>query len=174
MSDKLPDNFTRIGREESFRFACHPGIACFTECCRELDLALTPYDVLRLRKRLSMDSAAFMERYVIIEQNPDLILPQCYLTMVDDGSASCVFVSRPGVRFTRIGRAPAAPILWGVGQRFPLTARYRKPLFWSEKSIAGVLRNPRFTTPTNISATRGFTTTTVLMMRCWPSGSIQP
>ena len=120
MSDKLPDNFTRIGREESFRFACHPGIACFTECCRELDLALTPYDVLRLRKRLSMDSAAFMERYVIIEQNPDLILPQCYLTMVDDGWASCVFVSPAGC--TVYPDRPSACRAYPVGRGAALSA----------------------------------------------------
>ena len=120
MSDKLPDNFTRIGREESFRFSCHPGIACFTECCRELDLALTPYDVLRLRKRLSMDSAAFMERYVIIEQNPDLILPQCYLTMVDDGWASCVFVSPAGC--TVYPDRPSACRAYPVGRGAALSA----------------------------------------------------
>ena len=34
--------------DRPFTFACHPGVPCFTECCRELDLALTPYDVLRL------------------------------------------------------------------------------------------------------------------------------
>ena len=35
-----------------FSFACHPDVPCFTKCCSDLDLALTPYDVLRLKNRL--------------------------------------------------------------------------------------------------------------------------
>ena len=37
-----------------FRFACHPGVVCFTECCRDLKLLLTPYDVIRLKNRLGL------------------------------------------------------------------------------------------------------------------------
>ena len=96
MTDQLPEHFHRIERSEAFTFSCHPGISCFTECCRELDLALTPYDVVRLKNRLDMHSGRFLEQYVIIEWDESTIFPQCYLTMVDDGRASCVFVSTAG------------------------------------------------------------------------------
>ena len=96
MSEHLPENFQPVQSQEKFSFACHPGVPCFTECCRELDLALTPYDVLRLKNRLQMHSGSFLEKYVIIEWEEGQLFPTCYLTMVDDGRASCVFVEKSG------------------------------------------------------------------------------
>ena len=93
---QLPKNVTRITAEESFSFACHPGVKCFTDCCRQLELALTPYDILRLKRETNLDSSSFLEQYVIQEQEADDVFPRFYLTMVDDGQASCVFVSEKG------------------------------------------------------------------------------
>ncbi len=93
---QLPNNVTRIDQGETFSFGCHPTVACFTDCCRQLELALTPYDVLRLKKACGLDSEEFLDRYVIMEQEQDEDLPRFYLTMVDDGQASCVFVARSG------------------------------------------------------------------------------
>lgn len=93
---KLPDHIDKIDPGEPFSFLCHQKIACFTHCCRELELVLTPYDVLRLRQATGLSSAELLERYIIAEQTPEDIFPRFYLTMVDDGKASCVFVSREG------------------------------------------------------------------------------
>ena len=79
------EQFQPIVAEQELTFACHPGVSCFTECCRELDLALTPYDVLRLKRHLQLKSGQFLERYVIIEWEDGQLFPTYYLTMVDDG-----------------------------------------------------------------------------------------
>jgi Fe-S-cluster containining protein len=92
----LPKNVRRINNEEKFTFACHPAVPCFTECCRKLELALTPYDVLRLKKACGLHSEEFLDRYVIIEQEEYETFPRFYLTMVDDGRESCVFVAKAG------------------------------------------------------------------------------
>lgn len=92
----LPKNVTRIEDDELFTFSCHPEVDCFTNCCRQLELALTPYDVLRLKQETKLDSTAFLDRYVIREQEPVDAFPRFYLTMVDDGKASCVFVAKSG------------------------------------------------------------------------------
>ena len=92
----LPRNVQRLEKEERFRFSCHPSVACFTDCCRQLELALTPYDVLRLKKGCGLHSQEFLDRYVIIEQDDHETFPRLYLTMVDDGRASCVFVGESG------------------------------------------------------------------------------
>ncbi|MBA3006184.1 MAG: YkgJ family cysteine cluster protein [Proteobacteria bacterium] len=92
----LPRNVTRIEKEETFHFSCHPSIGCFTDCCRQLELALTPYDILRLKKGCGLHSEEFLDRYVIMEQEDHETFPRFYLTMVDDGRASCVFVSDVG------------------------------------------------------------------------------
>lgn len=108
----LPKNIERIGSDQQFNFACHNKVRCFTDCCSHLDLALTPYDVLRLKNNLNMSSAEFLEKYVIIEQQQEDVFPQLYLTMVDDGKASCVFVTSEGcsVYTDRPGACRAYPL----------------------------------------------------------------
>ncbi|MGI6656599.1 MAG: YkgJ family cysteine cluster protein [Desulfobulbus sp.] len=96
MNTDLPEYFQPTTADSPLRFACHAGVPCFTECCRELDLALTPYDVLRLKRRLGISSTRFLEDYVIIELISGQVFPLCYLTMVDDDRASCVFVAKQG------------------------------------------------------------------------------
>lgn len=93
---QLPRNVSRIRDDEPFSFSCHPGVDCFTNCCRQLELALTPYDILRLKQETGLHSSTFLDRYVIMEQEADDSFPRFYLTMVDDGRASCVFVSKQG------------------------------------------------------------------------------
>ncbi|MCF8055593.1 MAG: YkgJ family cysteine cluster protein [Desulfocapsa sp.] len=93
---RLPENVTRIEAGELFSFSCHPDVDCFTDCCRELELALSPYDVLRLKQETGLHSSTFLDRYVIQEQDTEDVFPRFYLTMVDDGKASCVFVSEKG------------------------------------------------------------------------------
>lgn len=92
----LPRHITKLGRSETFTFSCHKNVKCFTECCRMLELALTPYDVLRLRLATGLTSGQLLDEYIIIEQDPGEPFPRLYLTMVDDGRASCVFVSPQG------------------------------------------------------------------------------
>ncbi len=92
----LPQNVTKLKPEETFCFSCHPAISCFTECCRQLELALTPYDVLRLKKACGLSSEEFLDRYVIVEQEEHETFPRFYLTMVNDDRESCVFVSTSG------------------------------------------------------------------------------
>lgn len=118
MTVRLPEYFHPLDRGNSFCFACHPGVKCFNECCRELDLALTPYDVLRLKNALQMHSGRFLEQYVIVEWDERILFPQCYLTMVDDGRASCVFVTSEGCRVyaDRPGACRAYPVGRGVEQ----------------------------------------------------------
>lgn len=91
-----PQNICRINNDQSFFFTCHPGVKCFTECCRLLELALTPYDVLRLRKATGLSSSELLEKYIICEQEPGEAFPRFYLTMVDDGRGSCIFVGKDG------------------------------------------------------------------------------
>ncbi len=108
----LPQNVTRLEDGESFCFACHPAIACFTDCCRQLELPLTPYDILRLKKACALTSEEFLDRFVIIEHDGQEAFPRFYLSMVDDGRESCVFVAKAGctVYEDRPGACRAYPL----------------------------------------------------------------
>ena len=78
-----------------FTFACHPGVPCFNECCRKLNLVLTPYDVLRLKNRLGMTGKEFLDQYANIETGQNG-WPQPSLAMNHDDEAACPFVSGKG------------------------------------------------------------------------------
>jgi len=92
----LPKHIKRLTRSDTFTFSCHKDVKCFTECCRMLELALTPYDVLRLRHATGLTSGQLLDEYIIMEQDPGEPFPRFYLTMIDDGRASCVFVAPEG------------------------------------------------------------------------------
>jgi len=112
----FPDNVTRLCGRKRFSFGCHPKVGCFTECCRELELALTPYDVLRLCRELHMGSVEFLDRYVVVAQDEKGGFPVLYLGMIDDGRASCPFISAKGCRVYngRPGACRAYPVGRGV------------------------------------------------------------
>lgn len=92
----LSDHVRPLTDDERFRFRCHPGVGCFTECCRELELALHPYDVVRLARRLGITTALFLDRYALVEQGEGDLFPRVFLAMIDDGRASCPFVGAEG------------------------------------------------------------------------------
>ena len=83
---------------ESFSFACHPGVTCFTECCRDLNLGLTPYDLLRLRKALNLNSSELLDQYTIIKPNEHNGFPAVGLKMNEDERRTCPFVTLAGCR----------------------------------------------------------------------------
>jgi hypothetical protein len=117
----LPVSAQTLEKDTRFTFSCHSGLKCFTECCRLLDLALTPYDVLRLRRATGLSSTEFLERFVIIEHPEGEMFPRLYLTMIDDGRASCVFVTSDGctVYQDRPGACRAYPLGRGSMQNRP-------------------------------------------------------
>ncbi len=49
--------------DDVFEFSCYPGISCFNLCCFDVNLVLSPYDFLRLRKALGLSPQEFIDRY---------------------------------------------------------------------------------------------------------------
>ncbi len=80
----------------TFRFKCHRDIACFTRCCADLNLVLTPYDVLRLKNRLGLSSADFLERYTEPRVKQQDRFPLLRLKMNQDSERRCPFVAKEG------------------------------------------------------------------------------
>lgn len=81
-----------------FHFACHPGVPCFTECCRDLTLLLTPYDILRLKNHLGMSAEAFLEEYADVHPDENRPLPMVYLQMEGNEEKTCPFLTAEGCR----------------------------------------------------------------------------
>ena len=59
--DGLPG--IRLDNNDTFSFHCHSGVSCFNQCCRNLNLFLYPYDVLRLKHRLDISSDQFLDTF---------------------------------------------------------------------------------------------------------------
>jgi len=102
-------------KDRTFRFACRKDLPCFTRCCANLNLVLTPYDVLRLKNRLNLSSEVFLERYAASYVDEKYGVPVVKLKMNKDEMRRCPFVSpegcvvyedRPGAcRLYPLGRA---------------------------------------------------------------------
>ena len=87
---------TQLTLESEFRFRCHPGIPCFTKCCSNINILLTPFDIIRMKKRLGMSSEEFLDRFTHMELDEKSKQPLVRLKMIDDKEKKCPFVSAEG------------------------------------------------------------------------------
>jgi Fe-S-cluster containining protein len=85
----------RLKPDDSFTFRCGRDLDCFTHCCRDVSIVLTPYDVLRLKKALRMDSTEFVEKHTLPLFTPEQKFPMMILRM-DPQTKKCPFVSERG------------------------------------------------------------------------------
>ena len=56
-----------LNASDTFEFRCHPGVSCFNLCCRNLNLFLNPYDVIRLKQNLGISSSEFIPTSIEME-----------------------------------------------------------------------------------------------------------
>jgi len=85
----------RLGLDDRFTFHCGPELDCFTQCCRDVTIVLTPYDIIRLKRGLDMNSSDFLDRYTLSPNFPGQKFPLVILKM-DEGTKRCPFVSERG------------------------------------------------------------------------------
>ena len=78
--------------ETKFKFRCHKDVECFTRCCSNIDIMLTPYDVLRLKNRLDISSGEFLDQYTVMRIDEKSTHPYAYLRMTEGGDRSCPFL----------------------------------------------------------------------------------
>lgn len=81
---------------KTFRFACHPEVPCFTECCAKLRLVLTPYDIVRIKNRLGLSSDAFLDAYTDMIVEDSCRFPLVKLKMREDDGQACPFLEKKG------------------------------------------------------------------------------
>jgi Fe-S-cluster containining protein len=81
---------------DSFDFSCGRHLECFNRCCRDINLFLTPYDILRIRKRLTISSAEFLRTYTIPLFPPEIGHPVILMRMLPDEGKNCPFVGEDG------------------------------------------------------------------------------
>ncbi len=86
----------RLDMESTFCFSCEKDLACFTKCCRDASIMLTPYDIIRMKNRLGATSSEFLSFYTTIGQIENTELPIPVLKMLDTDEKPCPFLHDEG------------------------------------------------------------------------------
>jgi Fe-S-cluster containining protein len=86
----------RIKSGDRFDFRCHPEVSCFNLCCRNLNLFLYPYDVLRLKNNLGLTSDLFLDRHVDVVLREGQHFPEVLLKMASNEERTCPFLTASG------------------------------------------------------------------------------
>jgi Fe-S-cluster containining protein len=91
---KNQQNAPKLYTHSTFKFACRKGISCFNKCCGDLEIFLSPLDVVKLRNRLGITSGRFLSEYADIVIPDSTFLP--FIKLKLDESGRCRFVSDEG------------------------------------------------------------------------------
>ncbi|MCF8067580.1 MAG: YkgJ family cysteine cluster protein [Desulfobacterales bacterium] len=92
----MEEDIVQIMPDEPFIFACHSGVACFNECCRDLNQFITPYDMVRMRKSLGLSCEEFLSKYTSRHIGPESGLPVVTLKPNPADGLTCPFVTPEG------------------------------------------------------------------------------
>lgn len=92
----MPEDMVPVTLGTFMKFGCSPENECFNDCCRDLNQALTPYDVLRLRKNLGMKSQDFLKKYTSLHHGPESGLPVVEFKPNPETGHACPFVRPEG------------------------------------------------------------------------------
>jgi len=76
-------------------FSCHKGIKCWNACCSNIDISLTPYDILRLKRRLGLKSWEFLRQYTVPYEMEKDGIAGVKFRPVENGTA-CRFMTDEG------------------------------------------------------------------------------
>jgi uncharacterized protein len=107
----------KLGKDEKFDFACHAGLACFTKCCSDINIMLTPLDVLGLARHLGVSTSDFLQEHTLTPITKDLHLPVVLLRMNDDQEKHCPFLGEEGC--TVYDMRPWACRMYPLGMALP-------------------------------------------------------
>ncbi|ADH86168.1 YkgJ family cysteine cluster protein [Desulfurivibrio alkaliphilus] len=84
----------KLDLDSKLKFRCHPGVSCFTACCGNINIVLTPYDILRLRRALNLPASEFLLRFTTPVYLEKTDLPGVRINLDEEGR--CPFVTEQG------------------------------------------------------------------------------
>ena len=81
--------------DSEIQFHCHKNISCFNACCKNIDITLTPYDIVRLKRRFNMTSSQWVNQFTVPFPMDAHEMPGLKL-ITKPGSSACVFLREEG------------------------------------------------------------------------------
>jgi len=101
MTESLLENLpsplqpVKLSLDDTIQFRCHKDIACFNECCKRINILLTPYDILRLKSHLGLTSNEFLAQYTVPYEMDAHGIPGVKIKTADDNPV-CPFLRDEG------------------------------------------------------------------------------
>ncbi len=86
---------TMLGGDKVIQFRCHKDVGCWNACCSNIDITLTPYDIIRLKNRLGLSSGDFLKAYTVPFEMDQDGTPGVKFRAVEGGTA-CQFMRPEG------------------------------------------------------------------------------
>ncbi len=80
---------------KQIQFQCRKGISCWNACCSNIDISLTPYDIVRLKQRLDISSGELLQKYTVPYELEPGGIAGVKLRPVEKGTA-CQFMQPEG------------------------------------------------------------------------------
>ena len=94
--DTAPPPEKCLSPEDTFTFRCRPQLSCFNSCCSNKHLPLTPYDILRMKSALGLNSDLFLERYTRYRLDKESGFPVISINMKNGPEKGCPFLTKEG------------------------------------------------------------------------------
>ncbi len=86
-SDVMP---AVLDPNSEIKFSCHKGISCWNACCKNADITLTPYDMVRLKQATGKDSSEVLKEHTVPFTMDADGLPGIKLRTTNEGA--CLFM----------------------------------------------------------------------------------
>lgn len=122
-----------IDTEDKIQFLCHSGISCFNACCKDVNIFLTPYDIIRLKNALGISSQEFLDKYSISPFVKEQRIPVVLLKL-NKVDKTCFFAGKEGceVYFDR----PRACRMYPINENpHKITKESKKPFVLIEDNF---------------------------------------
>jgi hypothetical protein len=123
----IPQDASRLGPDDRFTFRCDPTVDCFGKCCHDVSIALTPYDVLRMKKARGTNSSDFLDRHTSVAYSTETNVPVVFLKM-DDETKQCSLLGAKGCEV--YAHRPWACRMYPLGMAEPADPRQSAQRFY--------------------------------------------
>lgn len=85
----------KLDLDSEIQFHCHKNISCFNACCKNIDITLTPHDIIRLKRSFNMTSSQWVNQFTVPFPMDAHEMPGLKL-ITKPGSSACVFLTEQG------------------------------------------------------------------------------
>ena len=97
MAPNKKETVSRMNPEQLINFNCFPGVPCFTQCCQDITIVLTPYDLLRIKNGMGISSGKFLDELTIIIPKKKRLIPLVMLKMLEEDKR-CPLLTQKGCK----------------------------------------------------------------------------